>query len=80
MNNVQLYVVLFMVAVSILSSIIKKAKEAAEQRKSQLEIERRRLEALRTGRSEDDAREEDERLGILRRQQPSGEEGERRST
>ena len=57
MNNVQLYVVLFMVAASILSSIVKKAKEAAEQRRVQLEIEKRRLEALRTGRNEDDARE-----------------------
>jgi len=74
MNNIQIYVVLFMVAASILSSIIKKAKEAAEQRKSQLEIERRRLEALRTGRSEDDAREEDPAMTLAKRREAQLEE------
>lgn len=74
MNNIQIYVVLFMVAASILSSIIKKAREAAEQRKAQLEIERRRLEALRTGRTEDDAREEDPAAALAKRREAQLEE------
>ncbi|MCC6968645.1 MAG: hypothetical protein IT434_00330 [Phycisphaerales bacterium] len=74
MNNIQLYVVLFMVVVSILSSIAKKAKEAAEQRRVQQEIERRRLEALRTGRSEDDAREEDPAATLAKRREAQLEE------
>lgn len=74
MNNVQLYVVLFMVAASILSSIVKKAKEAAEQRRVQLEIEKRRLEALRTGRSEDDAREENPAVALAKRREAQLEE------
>lgn len=74
MNNIQIYVVLFMVAASILSSIVKKAKEAAEQRKAQLEIERRRLEALRTGRSDDDAREEDPAAALAKRREAQLEE------
>jgi len=74
MNNVQLYVVLFMVAASILSSIVKKAKEAAEQRRVQLEIEKRRLEALRTGRNEDDAREENPAVALAKRREAQLEE------
>lgn len=74
MNNIQLYVVLFMVVVSILSSIAKKAKEAAEQRRVQQEIERRRLEALRTGRSEDEAREEDPAAALAKRREAQLEE------
>ncbi|MCC6230747.1 MAG: hypothetical protein IT432_16165 [Phycisphaerales bacterium] len=74
MNNIQLYVVLFMVAASILSSIVKKAKEAAEQRRAQLEIERRRLEALRTGRADDDAREEDPAAALAKRREAQLEE------
>ena len=74
MNNIQIYVVLFMVAASILSSIIKKAKEAAEQRRVQLEIEKRRLEALRTGRNEDDAREENPAASLAKRREAQLEE------
>lgn len=74
MNNIQVYVVLFMVAASILSSIVKKAKEAAEQRRAQLEIERRRLEALRTGRTDDDAREENPAAALAKRREAQLEE------
>lgn len=74
MNNIQLYVVLFMVLASIVSSIAKKAREAAEQRRAQAEIERRRLEALRTGRTEDDARGEDPAAELAKRREAQLEE------
>lgn len=74
MNNIQLYVVLFMVLASIISSIAKKAREAAEQRRAQAEIERRRLEALRTGRTEDDARGEDPAAELAKRREAQLEE------
>ena len=74
MNNIQIYVVLFMVVTSILSSIYKKGKEAAEQRKAQQEIERRRLEALRTGRTDDDAREENPAVALAKRREAQLEE------
>ncbi|MFO0835684.1 MAG: hypothetical protein U0638_11990 [Phycisphaerales bacterium] len=74
MNNIQLYVVLFMVAASILSSIVKKAKEAAEQRRVQLEIEKRRFEALRTGRNEDGSREDDPAVALAKRREAQLEE------
>ncbi len=74
MNNIQLYVVLFMVLASIVSSIAKKAREAAEQRRAQAEVERRRLEALRTGRTEDDARGEDRAATLAKRREAQLEE------
>ncbi|MBL8761328.1 MAG: hypothetical protein JNL50_08510 [Phycisphaerae bacterium] len=77
-NNIQLYIVLLMVTISVVSTIIKKGREAAEQRRVKLEIERRRLEALRTGRTEAqvaaEQAEEDPAAALARRREAQLEE------